>query len=121
LFGHAVARQWGLGDEIQHMMRRLPADAPVRRPDGDADVLRLVASAANETVDSVGRLPARQVGPALERVAERYGRVLRLSPRILQGALQEARDALRDASISTTSAPLRRRSAEPTEPAALVG
>ena len=120
LFGHAVAPQWGLGDEIQHMMRRVPADAPVRKPDADADVLRLVASAANETVDVVSRLPAGQIGAALERVAERYGRVLRLSPRILQGGLQGAREALRAASIPARPAPRRRPSPEPTEPAALV-
>jgi non-specific serine/threonine protein kinase len=119
-FGHAVARHWGLGDEILHMMRRLPADAPVRKPDGDAEVLRLVASASNEAVDVVSRLPARQVGPALERVAERYGRVLRLSPRILQGGLQEARDALQATSVATPPSRRLRPSPEPTAPAALV-
>ena len=52
-FGSAVARHWGLGDDVLHMIRRLPVDAPVRKPDGDPDLLRLVASAANEIVDAV--------------------------------------------------------------------
>ena len=95
-FGSAVARQWGLGDEILHMIRRLPVDAPVRKPDGDADLLRLVASAANEAVDVVSHLPANKVSAALANVAQRYARVLRINTRALAEALQEARDVLRN-------------------------
>ena len=40
--GAAVARHWGLGDEVLHMIRRLPVDKPVRTPDSDADMLRVV-------------------------------------------------------------------------------
>ncbi len=94
-FGSAVARQWGLGDEILHMIRRLPVDAPVRKPDGDADLLRLVASAANEAVDVISHLPANKVSAALGNVAQRYARVLRINARALAEALQEARDVLR--------------------------
>jgi eukaryotic-like serine/threonine-protein kinase len=94
-FGSAVARHWGLGDDVLHMIRRLPAEAPVRKPDGDADLLRLVASAANEIVDAVSRLPATKVGAALGHIAQRYSRVLRLTTRSLAEALQDARDVLR--------------------------
>ena len=59
-FGIAVARHWGLGDEMLHMIRRLPVDAPVRKPDGDADLLRIVASAANEIVDVASHVPAKR-------------------------------------------------------------
>jgi non-specific serine/threonine protein kinase len=90
-----VARYWGLGDDVLHMVRRLPADAPVRKPDGDPDMLRLVASAANEIVDVVSHLPATKVGAALGNVAQRYARVLRTTPRTVAEALQEARDVLR--------------------------
>ena len=38
--GSAAARHWGLGDDILHMIRRLPADAPVRKPDSDDELLR---------------------------------------------------------------------------------
>ena len=61
-FGFAVARHWGLGDEILHMIRRLPVDAPVRKPDGDADLLRIVASAANEIVDVASDVPREEGG-----------------------------------------------------------
>ena len=116
--GHAVARQWKLGDDIEHMIRRLPADAPVRKPDNDGELLRLLASAANEAVDAVTLLPARRVGGALEKVAERYARVLRVTPRTLHDALHDAREALK----GTDARPPRERrseSGEPTEPAAL--
>ena len=44
------------------MIRRLPVDAPVRKPDGDADLLRIVASAANEIVDVAQRRAAEEGG-----------------------------------------------------------
>jgi len=94
-FGSAVARHWGLGDDVLHMIRRLAADAPVRKPDGDADVLRIVASAANEAVDALGLLPASRVAAALSQVAQRYARTLRIDMKALHGALQEARNVLR--------------------------
>jgi non-specific serine/threonine protein kinase len=50
-FGAAVARQWGLSDE-GFMIRRLPVSCPVRSPDGDGDLLRMAASAANEPTRS---------------------------------------------------------------------
>ena len=115
-FGYAVARQWGLGDDVLHMIRRLPTDAPVRKPDGDPELLRILASAANETVDVVTLLPPKRVAVALERLAERYARVLRVSARTLHDALREGREALRKASAP----PARKRmAAEPTEPADL--
>ena len=52
-FGNAATRQWGLGDDVLHMIRRLPADVPVRKPDSDDELLRIVASAANEAVDAL--------------------------------------------------------------------
>lgn len=51
--GAAVARHWGLGDDMLHMIRRLPKDQPVRAPDNDSEVLRITASAANEAIDAI--------------------------------------------------------------------
>jgi len=91
--GSAAARQWGLGQEILHMIRRVPADAPVRKPDNDNELLRIVASAANEAVEALG-LPAPKAATALNEVVVRYARTLRLTTRILDDALHEARAAL---------------------------
>lgn len=87
--GAAVARHWGMDDAVLHMIRRVPVQTPVRHCDTDDDTLRTVASAANEAVDAMG-LPARQVVPALDKVAQRYARVLHLQPRELHEAAQAA-------------------------------
>ena len=87
--GTAAARQWGLGDEILHMIRRLPGEVPVRKPDADGEMLRIVASAANETVDALD-LPASKVAHALGEVVARYARTLQLTTRIVQDALRDA-------------------------------
>jgi len=93
--GSVVARSWGLGDDVLHMVRRLPVDATVRKPDTDADVLRLTASAANDVVDVVSLLPAPRVAAAIAHVAQRYARALGINARDVSDALLVARDTLR--------------------------
>jgi len=114
--GAAVARHWGLGDEVQHMIRRLAPGKPVRTPDNDADMLRIAASAANEAVDAMTRLPAPRVGAALAQIAQRYARVMELGSRELQEALQGARAALQTG--GTVAAMRRSGAAEDDEPMA---
>ncbi len=96
--GIAVGRQWGLGDDVMHMVRRLPREAPVRRPDSDAEVLRLTASAANDVVDAVtaaGSPTGPRAVAAIGQVAQRYARALGVNARDVGDALQAAREALR--------------------------
>lgn len=83
----AVARHWGMDETVLHMIRRLPLAVPVRQPDHDDDTLRAVASAAHETIDALA-LPAREVQPALERVVQRYARILDIGLPDLQAAIQ---------------------------------
>lgn len=83
----AVARQWGLGDAAAAMARRLPANGTVRPPDSDEEMLRTVASCANEAADAL-LLPAQRVLPALQRVAQRHARALGIDLRDLQAAFQ---------------------------------
>lgn len=85
--GSAVTRQWGMGDGDTAMIRRLPLKSSVRLPENDHDMLRTVASCANEAADVV-LLPPQQVLPALQRVAHRYGRALGIDVRELQAAFQ---------------------------------
>ena len=91
--GNAAARHWGLGNEIAHMIRRLPTDAPVRKPDNDNELLRIVTSAANEAIEALA-LPPPKSATALNEVVVRYARTLRLTSRVLDDALVEAREAL---------------------------
>lgn len=82
-----VARQWGLDEAVMHMIRRPSPEAPVRSADTDDEVLRLSAACANEVVDAQA-LPAGQLAAALQRVAQRYARVLGVTLRELQLAAQ---------------------------------
>jgi HD-like signal output (HDOD) protein len=100
--GAAVARHWGLDDGVLTMIRRQPLAVPVRTVEGDDDLLRTVASCANETIDALSLAPQR-VAAALQRVVQRYGRALDLTLRDLQAALQgKAPDAI----AQTAHAPL---------------
>jgi non-specific serine/threonine protein kinase len=89
--GAAVMRHWGLDDSVQHMVRRAPATGAIRHPDSDGDMLRLVASCANDAIDATS-LPARQSIAALQRVAQRYGRALDIDLKDLQDALHPKAD-----------------------------
>ncbi len=93
--GAVVGRYWGLGDDVMHMVRRLPPEAPVRKPDNDADVLRLTASAANDAVDAVSLLTGPRAVAAIGQVAQRYARALGINARDVGDALQAAREAVR--------------------------
>ncbi|MES2958600.1 MAG: HDOD domain-containing protein [Pseudomonadota bacterium] len=86
--GAAVARWWGMDDAVLHMIRRLPAQLPVRQADSDDDVLRCVASAANEAVDALSLPSPQQQVVAIERVAQRYARTLDVTARDIHAALQ---------------------------------
>jgi len=101
-FGNAATRQWGLGDDVLHMIRRLPADVPVRKPDSDDELLRIVASCANEAVDALELAPAKVSG-ALNEVVIRYARTLRLTTRILHDALRDAQSALKSDGAETSA------------------
>ena len=85
--GAAVARHWGLDDSVLVMIRRQPLATAVRGADSDDDMLRCAASCANEAVDATA-LPAPRQAAALQRVVQRYGRLLDFGLRDLQLALQ---------------------------------
>ena len=87
--GAAVARHWGLDDTVLHLIRRMPQATPPRSIDNDDDMLRAVASCANEAIDA-NVLPAARRLQALHRVAQRYARALRIDFNDLQDALSVA-------------------------------
>ena len=143
--GAAVARHWGLGEEMLHMIRRLPKDLPVRMPDTDIDVLRITASAANEVVDAMeasagatGRDSAERAADGIEpvaslvkpgarrpaprtSVAQRYARSLGLTPRLVDEALAAARVALRTGQPIQTGSARADEASPDAQPAAAAG
>ncbi len=85
--GQAAARHCGFDESVLRMIQPLPLATPVRGPDGDHDLLRATASCANEAVDALMQPPPK-VPAALQRVVQRYGRLLNFDLRGLQGALR---------------------------------
>ena len=84
--GTAVARHWGLGDELLQMIRRQPLDAAVHPPRSDADTLRLTCSFANELVDALG-LPEARRRPGVDAATRRYAKALGVGMREVMEAL----------------------------------
>ena len=102
--GGAVGRHWGLDEEVLQMIRRLPLAKPVLTPDSDDDMLRLTASCANEVVDSRS-VPAHHRTAFLQRVVQRYGRVLGITLReVQQAALGIAPDESDEAETADVAA-----------------
>ncbi|MBI3348706.1 MAG: HDOD domain-containing protein [Burkholderiales bacterium] len=84
--GAAVARHWGLGDELVQMIRRQPMDAPVHPPRSDADSIRLTCSLANELIDALG-LPEARRRPGVDAATRRYAKALGIGLREVMEAL----------------------------------
>ena len=84
--GTTVARWWGMDETVLQMIRRWPVSTTARTGENDEDVIREVASAANEAVDTLSLAP-RAAAEALERVALRHTRMLGLTPKELRAAL----------------------------------
>ena len=76
--GQAVGRHWGMDEAALLMMRRLPMALPVHGSKLDADLLRCTASCANELIDA-GGLPEHDRQSAMQRVHQRYARVLHVT------------------------------------------
>jgi len=87
--GATVARQWGFDESVLTMIRRLPLNIAVHGATSDYEQLRTVACCANEAVDAMS-LPASRVALALQKVLQRYGRLLNITAKDLQTALQSA-------------------------------
>jgi non-specific serine/threonine protein kinase len=85
--GQAAARHCGFDESVLKMIQPLPLGTPVRGPDGDDDLLRATASCANEAVDALMQ-PTARVAAALQRVVQRYGRLLNFGLAELQEALR---------------------------------
>lgn len=83
----AVMRYWGMDDKLQQAARPLNKSSPVRRPDDREEMLRAVASLANELTMAVGAESARAQA-LLNHCFTRYARALGLSFKDCQEALE---------------------------------
>ncbi|MBC7699265.1 HDOD domain-containing protein [Aquabacterium sp.] len=83
----AVMRYWGMGEKLQQAARPLSKSSPVRRPEGGDEMLRAVASLANELTEAVGAEPTR-VQAQINHCFTRYARALGLTFKDCQEALE---------------------------------
>ncbi len=84
--GTSVARHWGLGDELAHMMRRPALDAAISGSPNDSEQIRLTAALANELVDAL-QLPEARRRAGVEMATRRYAKALGLGLREVMEAL----------------------------------
>lgn len=94
--GHTVVKGWGLDSQVLAAMRPLSRQAPVRKPDDHAGVMRATASAANEIIEAAHLSPPPRRMAALNHVVQRYARALDLSLKDVQAALVDARRQIED-------------------------
>ncbi|MFN3414880.1 MAG: protein kinase domain-containing protein [Caldimonas sp.] len=92
--GIGVARHWGLPETLQRSMRKLAADAPLKKPDSPGERLRLLACAGNDLADAVLHTERAHQDDALRTVAVRYVSALGLSDREVLGAVQRSRERM---------------------------
>lgn len=85
----AVMRHWSMDERLQQAARPLNKSAPVRRPDDGEEMLRAVASLANELTVGAGAEAARMQA-LVNHCFTRYGRSLGLSFKDCQEALETA-------------------------------
>lgn len=91
--GLGIAKAWGFPESLQRCMRRPVGDFPTR-PCEKADRLRWIAMAANEVTDAMMQAEPGRASSAIAAVAQRYARVLEISPRDMQAAALLAQQRL---------------------------
>ena len=92
--GIGVAQSWGLPDSLQRCMRKPAGEPPSRPPDVGPERLRWLAMAANDLTDTMLRTDAAASAGAIASAAERYTRVLGISPKHICEATAAARTKL---------------------------
>lgn len=85
--GVAVGRHLGLEASTMTALKRLPNKGPALAPArSDEEALCQTASCANDAIDALS-LPPEKAAAELNAVVTRYGRALRLTPKLLADAL----------------------------------
>ena len=90
--GTGVARVWGLPDSLQRCMRRPLGSPPSKLPEHGPERLRWIAMAANDVAATLLRNEPDAAAPLLQRVAERYGHALGLTPQASTAAIDRGRE-----------------------------
>lgn len=104
---HAVMRHWGMHERLQSASHPLSKSTPVRHPTEQVDILRTVASLANELVDaSALQAEPAKVASAIYHASSRYVRALDLAPKECQLVLEQAMRLVNSSSRSEMINPI---------------
>jgi HD-like signal output (HDOD) protein len=98
--GAGVAKAWGLPDTLQRCMRKPVGDPPSKPCEKGPERMRWVAMVANEVTDVLLQAEPGKASAAIAVVAERYTRVLGVSPRDMQAAAVMAQQRLADLAVA---------------------
>jgi non-specific serine/threonine protein kinase len=85
----AVMRYWGMHERLQQAARPLSRSNPVRMPVSAEEILRCVASLANEVIATMSLEPVK-AAQAMHNVYLRYARALGLTPKECALTLEQA-------------------------------
>ena len=94
--GLGVAKAWGLPENLQRCMQKPVGDPPAKPCDKPAERLRWLAMASNEVTDALLQAEPGQASSAISKVADRYARVLGVTPREMQAAAVVAQQRLEE-------------------------
>lgn len=92
--GVGVARAWGLPAPIQRLMSRPTGRPPARTPSDNAERLRWLVQAANDTADAVLAHDDKALPLKLERLSQQYAASLGLDAEHVVYRVHQARDRL---------------------------
>lgn len=104
---HAVMKHWGMHERLQSASRPLSKTSTVRHPTEQVDILRTVASLANELVDAAAlQAEPAKVASAIYHAGSRYVRALDLAPKECQMVLEQAMRLVNSSSRSEMINPI---------------
>ncbi|MGE5453368.1 MAG: serine/threonine protein kinase [Acidobacteriota bacterium] len=103
----AVMKHWGMHERLLSACRPLSKNTPVRHPHETAEILRSVASLANELVNAANmKAETAKIVTAIYHASTRYARALDLAPKECQLVLEQATRLVNASSRNETVNPI---------------
>jgi serine/threonine protein kinase len=91
--GIGIARTWGFPHMIVDSMRRLP-EGDVRKPNTNAEALRIIAAFGNEMCDLVSGTAPDQRAKSIYKLSRRFGASLQITEKQIQSSMERAVEEL---------------------------
>jgi serine/threonine protein kinase len=92
--GLGVAKNWGLPESLQRIMRRPDGEPPARAVDAPAERQRWLAAAANDVADVLLAVEPQHAAARVADVAQRYAKAIGADAKQVAAAVESARAKL---------------------------